>query len=477
VGSDDADEDSVTEINVEVDPSMISEITITHTGASPITVLSEAASPADSEPTTLEPQLVVRGLGKKASSSSPPPPTFAEVGARPGSEADDEEPEEDRTTQNIESHLHEVYEQAVRASSSLGSSRPLTQLSSIIMTPSEPIRLEASRSALARSAASAKPAQRVAAPIPAAGRPPEWEKEQSELTARRGPDTPEGKEIADAIRSSARGNDDDAEEETKTDAVQSELAAFSRAQARTVPLITEDPGLEPEETRTTKAPLTKLSAQAASIGPPLAVAVVDAGRAQLDAQAAAGGTVRMFYNPSTGTASAHPDSERGPVAALQPMKPFGEQPTVQALPLQQSPVMGVPAIVRDPAPASLEATHGSRRKPRRVGRLLLLFLVACAASGAGVRYRHQIRPWMMTRVPASWRAPSATVAPPAPAPETSSSSGASAIASASAEPSTSAAASAIPPASASAAPSASASASAAASAQRNKNKKGPPPKR
>ena len=385
MGSDKSNDDpAVTEIDVEVDASMVSEITITRTGASPITAFADSASPADNEPTTLEPQLGVRGL--VAPASSPPPATFAEVGTRRGSEADDEE--EERTTQNIESHVLAVYERAVSAAAS---SAPLTQLSPIAVTPSEPIRLESSRAAIAGASQPRRPA-----PIPAAGRPPEPErdKDRGPVTTRRGP----------AKADDSSGDDDD---ETETDAVHSDLVAFSRAQARTVPVIKEDPGLEPEETRTVQAPLTMASEQALfidSAAPRRERFGDDDARSELDAKASAGGTVRMFYDPAAGTATAHPESERGLRAATRPMQAFGEQPTVQALPLQQNPAMGAPAVVRNPSPASLDATHGPRRKPRRrVGRLVLVFVIAGAASGAGVHYRHRLSPWIMARLPAGWQ--------------------------------------------------------------------------
>ncbi len=62
VTDDDDDDDLVTETDVDLDPSLISEITITHGGDEPIAATADSASPADSEPRTLEPRLVVRGL-------------------------------------------------------------------------------------------------------------------------------------------------------------------------------------------------------------------------------------------------------------------------------------------------------------------------------------------------------------------------------------------------------------------------------
>lgn len=413
MGSDDSDDDAVTEINVGVDPSMISEITITRTGASPIRVSTDTASAADSEPTTLEPQLLVRGLGPAASIASLSA-TFAEAPRRP-------------------------------------------------------------------------------APIPAAGRPPEpseWETELSELSDHSEVTARPGANVAALIRASAArdAGDDDYEEETKTDAVQAELVATARARAQTVPILgedpglePEDPGLEPEETRTAKAPPTTAPAQALfleSAAPRRPLIGVDEARAELDAKSAAGGTVRMFYNPATGKVAPHPDSERSPLPAPRPAPPFGEQPTVQALPLQQNPALGAPAIVRNPSPASLDATVGSRPKPRRVGRLVLLFVLACATSGAGVHYRHQIAPWVTARLPASWRAPRVAVvtSPPsaseAPAATTMAASAgatgsAGASASADADASTATPASTTPMASVSASPSASG----------RRNKRGPPPRR
>ena len=465
MGSGTSEEDEVSELDVEIDvePS-INEITITRAGALPITARADSASPADNEPSTLEPHLSVRGLVAPSSGASPPPATFAEVGGRAGSEAEDDE---ERTTQNIESNLHAVYERALAASTS-SSSGPLTQLSPIIMTPSEPIRLESSRTALEGAGQPRRPA-----PIPAAGRPPdpEWERE-SEVTAR------PGASLAEAARSSAASGDAYDEDETSTNAMHSDLVAASRARAETVPLPTTD---DEPDTRTVKAPLTMASEQALFVDSPgRKQAGVDDAHANLDAQAGAGATVRMFFNAATGQATAHPESDRSPLPAQSPMQAFGEQPTVQALPLQRHPAMGAPPIAWDPSPASLETTLGRRRKPRRVGRLVVVFVLACAASGVGVLYRDRLSPWIMAHAPAGWRepapvasvVPSATSAPePATsAPAASASSAASAAPATSASPRVAASATASAFASASASPGASAS----ASAQRNGKKRFPP---
>jgi hypothetical protein len=477
--SDEADDDSVTEVNVEVDTSMISEITITRTGASPITVLSGSASPADNEPTTLEPQLGVRGLGQGAMPA--PPATVAEAGARRGpSVEDDEDPEEEKTARDSESRVQEAYARAFAASSASPEGQPpRTQLSPAGVTASEPVRREPSDASITRPA---RPANaflatqvspvRAPAPIPAAGRPPEppeLEGERSDVTTRRGPDTPDGKAVADAIRSSAARDadeEDDEEDETESDAMRSELP-FGRGPAMTVPLLDEGGETAAEETLTVKAPVTTTPAQASFLDPPLRAAVPDEGRAKLGLQAAGGGTQRMVYNPAIGTASPHPDSERSRVPERRPAQPFGEQPTLLVLPAQQLPVIGAPAIVRAASPEPQEETHGSRRKPRRLGRFVLLFVVACGASGAGVHYRHPVRSWILSRVPSAGGAPDASGAvASASAPDPTAS---GPVASASAEPS----ASAVPPGSSamlagSAAASAGAIPSASASAQRRK---------
>ena len=137
------DEEESTSINI--DASMLSEITITRTGVAPITAYADMASPADNEPSTLEPQLVVRGLAASGPSSlsAPAPPTFAEVGG--GSESESEDGlEEERTTQDLESPVQAAYDRAI---ASLRQAAPKTQQSPILLTPSEPIRLDALRGA------------------------------------------------------------------------------------------------------------------------------------------------------------------------------------------------------------------------------------------------------------------------------------------------------------------------------------------
>lgn len=487
MGSDESEEEESTELNI--DASMISEITITRTGVAPITAYADMASPADNEPSTLEPQLGVRGLALHgaSSSSAPPPPIFAEVGGRQDSEADYES-EDERTTQNLESHVQVAYD---RAMTSAARAAPKTQLSPIVLTPSEPIRLDEVRSALGALE------QRRPAPIPAAGRPPEQELDrESAVTAKRGPEKVESLGVVATVRPIADTEDyeedtedheedtEDYEEETKTDATQSALVAASRARAETrpIPEMQRHPALEPDETRTKRAPLTLMSAQAALMMedlPQHEPIAVESAPPDLDAQAGAGGTVRMFFNPTTGQATAHPDSERRVVGPY-PMQPFGEQPTVQALPLQQNPAMAAPAIVRNPA--ALDETHGPGRRRRRVMPLVLLFVVACAASGAAVLFRGQLVPWITALLPAG----AASVAPPAssvPDPSASASVGAdavpSALATASAGPVPTAPTTGTAPASA-ATPTSSAALSAAAasaSAQRNGKNKHLPPKK
>ena len=477
MGSDQPEDDEES-TSINIDASLISEITITRTGMAPITAYADTASPADNEPSTLEPQLVVRGLAAygPSSSSAPPPPTFAEVGGRQDSESE-YGPEEERTTQNLESHVQAAYDRAIASAPQVAA--PKTQLSPILLTPSEPIRLDAVRGAFVGP----KPARRPA-PIPAAGRPPEQDLDrESAVTAKRGPEKVESLGASAVARPFAE-TEDDYEEETKTDAVQSELVAASRerAEMRPVPQVEQHPAMEPDETRTKKAPLTMMSAQAAFMmeDPPRREPVpVEPARSDLDAQAAAGGTVRMFFNPTTGQVAAHPESEHVAVAQHS-MQPFGEQPTVQALPIQQNPVMGAPVVVRNPA--LLDETHGLGRKPRRVLPLVVLFLIACAASGAAVHFRDQLGPRINALLPADWRSPRASVAPD-PSASTAVVS-AAVVASAAAAPSAGPvpappSTGTAPTSAAASASSASAGASAAAasaSAQHAKNKRFPPKK-
>lgn len=377
---------------------MTSDITITRTGMSPVTAHADTATPADHEPLTLEPQLGIRGLAPRDafSSSAPSPATVAEVRGRQDSETDYES-EEERTTQNLESHVQGAYDQAMTSAARAAFK---TQLSPIVLTPSEPIRLDAVRSALGTLE------QRRPAPIPAAGRPPEQDLDrESAVTAKRGPEKIESLGAVATARPIADTEDyEDYEEETKTDAVQSAIVAASRGRAETrpVPEVQQHPALEPDETRTKKAPFTLMSAQAAFMmdDPPRREPVVaESAPPDLDAQAGAGGTVRMFFNPTTGQATVHPDSERR-VVGHYPMQPFGEQPTVQALPVQQIPAMPAPATVRNPA--AQDETHEPRRMRRRVMPLVVLFFVACAALGAAVLLRGPLVPWISARLPVGW---------------------------------------------------------------------------
>ena len=99
VGTDRNDDDAepVTEINVEVDPSLIAEITFGRTSESAILVSADVSSPADSEPRTIEPQtlqpnLSVRGLSPGSEEPATP--------HRVPFETDEYEDNDDKTSRN-----------------------------------------------------------------------------------------------------------------------------------------------------------------------------------------------------------------------------------------------------------------------------------------------------------------------------------------------------------------------------------------
>jgi hypothetical protein len=127
VGRDRNDDDAVTDASVEIDTSSIAEITLSSAGEAPITVAADSASPADSEPRTLEPRMTVRGLARSPS---------------PG-HGDDED---DKTTQNLEERLLDVIAAEQRASRASMAKVPAF---GPIITPSEPFRVTSPASGVA----------------------------------------------------------------------------------------------------------------------------------------------------------------------------------------------------------------------------------------------------------------------------------------------------------------------------------------
>ena len=107
---------------------------------------------------------------------------------------------------------------------------------------------------------------------------------------------------------------------------------------------------------------------------------VDEARTKLDQQAAAGGTVRMFFDPRTGKATAHPDTDASPVPAQPPPAP--------------PPV----SVVRNVPPSALATALVPRRSKPRVGRIVFVFVVACGLTGAGVYYRARLVPWAIAQL-------------------------------------------------------------------------------
>lgn len=125
----DPNEDSVTEIDVEVESSAVAEITTSGAGDVSPRASADMASPADAEPRTLQPQMAVRGLGPALPPPTLSPPTVSFPRAQPSPGHDGEN---DETALNVDDRLLEVIaaeQRQVRASkASFGP----------IITPSEP---------------------------------------------------------------------------------------------------------------------------------------------------------------------------------------------------------------------------------------------------------------------------------------------------------------------------------------------------
>jgi hypothetical protein len=475
------DDDPVTQINVELDASKLDEITITESGESPADALrlpsSSDPSPADSEPHTLEPQTLepgmsVRGLGPISTSmpgSAPatgakPTQASPKAPAVPAGEDDDDE----RTTRSIESHLLEVYEKERAA-------KARAQLPPIVITPSEPFRVTASGvvSEMPRSV------PRRPAPIPAAGRPAmESEPDISEvITARGGPETIPDDDV------------EDAEDETVTDAMRSPLLASKAKQLEAEGARVEDDAEEQivsdsdgeEETSTSQKVRAVVAAAFAATAESLPGTTRGlVGIEELDAKAAAGGTVRMYFDPHTKKASPFADTEQSfPTVPPLPHN-VGASPALPAFPAPAPlPVIAPPPVV----PAALETTRAGRPRKRRRGRILFLFLFFFAVGAGGVFYRDRL-PARITRYLPARLLPAAPVAAapqsvaPMPSEVPSSEPSAAASASASASPSASASTSTMSPSaspSASAAPSASASAAGSARGKKPPRPPAPPP--
>jgi hypothetical protein len=165
----------------------------------------------------------------------------------------------------------------------------------------------------------------------------------------------------------------DDEEQTVHDAMAG-LASEPASRGSVVPVIAADPGIDDEETRTALAP--SHAAFAASI--------LDADElaASIDAQAASGGTLRMYYDAKTGKATAHPESERRVAVAGPATQPLGNQPAGGAGPRGHGAVPS-DAALREVATAHPFPPAGPRSPPaRRVARAVVLVVVACVALAA-----------------------------------------------------------------------------------------------
>jgi hypothetical protein len=491
------DEDEpVTQTNVEGRASSFADITITEIeDESGDTLTRKDVRGADSEfhalePPTLEPNMSVRGLAMAVHIAPAVPavvPPLTQPSAAPASDDD-----EDRTTQNIEAHLLDVYEREHAKAAGV----PSTKVSPIVITPSEPFRVTSSGPA-PEGSRDRSPVIRRRTPIPAAGRPVQSsEPDISEvITAPR----------VQGLPTASADDDDDAEadEDTVTDAMRSrrvtadarDVAALAAAAEAAAALrdaaYRETIGdVDDEETRTSQK--VQVSASV------LAAARIDESReaqAALDNKAAAGGTVKMYFNPATGKASPFADTEQS-FAPNPPLMntgmPAHAPPPAFPMAPGQAP-FPAPVIVQH-VPAFLETTRAGRpRRKRRRGRVLLVFVIAFGAAAAAVFYRDRL-PERITQylpeialpgapgvaptpsvVPAASEAPSATATSPsseataasaAPSAVTTPSATAAAVATASGAASSSSSSSAS--ASAAASASASAAASAAASAQRAK---------
>jgi hypothetical protein len=498
------DDEPVTQTNVEGRASSFADITITEIeDESGDTLTRKDVRGADSEfhalePPTLEPNMSVRGLAMAvhiapAVPAVVPPLTQPSAGAGAASEDD-----EDRTTQNIEAHLLDVYE---REHAAKAAAVPSTKVSPIVITPSEPFRVTSS-GPVRDGPRDPSPVIRRRTPIPAAGRPVQSsEPDISEvITAPR----------VQGLPTASADDDDEADEDTVTDAMRSrrvtadarDVAALAAAAEAAAALRdaayreTIGDGDLDDETRTSQK--VQVSASV------LAAARIDESReaqAALDNKAAAGGTVKMYFNPATGKASPFADTEQSfapnPPIMNTGMPAHAPPPAFPMAP-GQAP-FPAPVIVQQ-VPAFLETTRAGRpRRKRRRGRVFLVFLIAFGAAAAAVFYRDRL-PERITQylpeialpgapgvaptpsvVPAASEAPSATATSPsseataasaAPSAVTAPSATAAAVATASgaASSSSSSASASSSSASASAAASASASAaaSAAASAQRAK---------
>jgi hypothetical protein len=486
VGKDvtDEDEDDPTETDVDLDASLISQmITVTRSGDEPLTAPAGSASGADTEPRTLEPQLVVRGLvpAYPHVPGSVEAPRSEDASTRRGGDDDDADDGDDKTTRSIDARLLEAYEagQSIERVGTHRSTQPVATLRSPIITPSEPFRVTGAQVSEMPGSSGSQPTPRRAAPMPAAGRPPGSDPDLGEPTQKREPFS---------IAETEADAPDEVEDETATDAMR----------ARRIDTIDIEEGEaeeEEDETRTRQdvgGVIASLPAvtrdlvgldearQASRVHPPSSASVpaAPAGVGQSGSgPGTPGATIRMLFNASLGAVTVDPAlrdtvlRETIPPPPRQSAPPAFPPPPALALALVADPQLQQTRAHVPPPPATTVRRPPTPHfdplaKPkRRGGRKLFYFLLLVAAFAGGFRYRYRITPWVMKRLPTSWR-PSTPTAPimvtpvavPTPdpsattsAPTTSASTSldASAPSDASADASASAAPSAAPSASAS----------------------------
>ena len=265
----DYDEDPLTQINVDVEPSsLISAITITRPGGgAPIVAASASPSQADTEPNTLEPQLSVRGLAPSSVQGQGPAHVPGSVEAPGGGAPPDDD--DDKTTGSIDARLREAYESARSVEDAIAHTAPSPRAHGpIIITPSEPFRATSPQISEMPRSSQQGTHRRPAAPIPAAGRPPpSTDPEIAEPTVKRAPYALTNAAFAETLQSSsgledavtATGDDVDdddddevAEEddETATDAMGTKRSESHEELSLSDALPTGDEDDEEDETRT-----------------------------------------------------------------------------------------------------------------------------------------------------------------------------------------------------------------------------------
>lgn len=414
----DDDDDAVTDINVELDPSIVARvaaITITESGDSPSTadgsisrtISPETALPADTEPRTLEPRLLVRGLAPSSitfpgsvplpgASPSDAVPT-APLAKRPGSAPSDDD--DDKTTRSIDANVLDAFDAAQLAApapAERASARAPTTMRSAIITPSEPFRTTSPGALELAQSPSAGTAQPRRAPIPAAGRPPETDPDVSEPTQKRAPLS-----IGDV-------DVEDAEDETSTD-MRSVIIDPSLDEAETANGgggAIEEPD---EETTTNKDVAISVAAALESLPgatrPLVGLEEARQARTPDDAPSGpgtSGATLKMFFtaSPAPGTTPlTHGDGERlsGPAAQPSPLMATtaaqvtttrGRAPTAR----QIADALAAEAL------ANAEPKKGKKRRSRRT-RTVLVFVIAFGATAALVFYRHRLPLGFLKRPP------------------------------------------------------------------------------